>query len=104
TQDDPKIQGFSFYYTAEAESRLLPGMSVLAALPLGASLDGIAVPASAIVWWAGRAWVYLRTGAETFKRHPIPTEIPATEGSGFIVPVAAFPRSPPDLVTQGAQA
>jgi hypothetical protein len=104
TQADPKIQGFSFYYTADAESRLLPGMSVLAALPVGASLDGIVVPASAIVWWGGRAWVYLRTGAETFKRHPIPTDLPATDAGGVVVPVAAFPHSPPDFVTRGAQA
>jgi hypothetical protein len=104
TQADPKIQGFSFYYTADVESRLLPGMSVLAALPVGASLDGIVIPASAIVWWGGRAWVYLRTGAETFKRHPIPTDLPATDAGGVIVPVAAFPNSPPDFVTRGAQA
>ena len=104
SQADPKIQGFSFYYVADAESRLLPGMSVLAALPVGASLDGVVVPASAIVWWGGRAWVYLRTGAETFKRHPIPTDLPATDAGGVVVPVAVFPRSPPDFVTQGAQA
>ena len=104
SQADPKIQSFSFYYVADAESRLLPGMSVLAALPVGASLDGVVVPASAIVWWGGRAWVYLRTGAETFKRHPIPTDVPATDAGGIVVPVAVFPRSPPDFVTQGAQA
>src|SRR5215471_8100368 len=97
TQADPKIQGFSFYYSAEAESRLLPGMSVLAALPAGASLEGIAVPASAIVWWAGRAWVYLRTDAASFKRHPIPTDMLASDGDGFIVPIAAFPGPSPDL-------
>jgi len=104
SQVDPKIQGFSFYYVADAESRLLPGMSVLAALPAGASLDGVVVPASAIVWWGGRAWVYLRTGAETFKRHPIPTDLPATDVGGVVVPVEVFPRSPPDFVTRGAQA
>lgn len=104
SQADPKIQGFSFYYVADAGSRLLPGMSVLADLPVGASLDGVVVPASAIVWWGGRTWVYLRTGAETFKRHPIPTDPPATDAGGVVVPVAVFPRSPPDLVTRGAQA
>ena len=104
SQADPKIQGFSFYYVADAGSRLLPGMSVLPALPVGASLDGVVVPASAIVWWGGRTWVYLRTGAETFKRHPIPTDLPATDAGGVVVPVAVFPRSPPDLVTRGAQA
>lgn len=103
TQADPKIQGFSFFYMASGESHLLPGMSVLAALPVGAPLDGITVPGSAIVWWAGRAWVYLRTGADAFKRRPIPTDIPAEEGGGFVVPVAALPSSPA-IVTQGGQA
>lgn len=103
TQADPKIQGFSFYYTASGESRLLPGMSVLAALPVGAALDGITVPGSAIVWWAGRAWVYLHTGADAFKRRPVPTEIPADEAGGFIVPVSALPSSPA-IVIRGAQA
>jgi hypothetical protein len=103
SQADPKIQGFSFYYLADAESPLLPGMSVLAALPGGASLDGVVIPASAIVWWGGRAWVYLRTSAETFKRHAIPTDLPAADVGAFVVPVAVFPLSPPDFVTRGAQ-
>jgi len=102
SQADPKIQGFSFYYLADAESPLLPGMSVLAALPVGASLDGLVVPASAIVWWGGRAWVYLRTGPETFKRHPIPTDLPGTDVGSVVVPVAVFPS--PDIVIRGAQA
>ena len=102
TQTDPKIQGLSFYYSADAASNLLPGMNVLAFLPSGAPVDGIEIPASAVVWWTGRAWVYLRTGADTFTRDEIPTDTPAPRG-GFIVPVKTLPKPIPELVVQGAQ-
>lgn len=102
TQADPKIQSLSFYYTASADNDLLPGMSVLAFLPSGAPLQAIEVPASAVVWWNGRAWVYVATGPDTFSRHRIPTASPTTHG-GFIVPAASFPQPRPDLVIKGAQ-
>lgn len=99
TRMDPKIQGVSFFYTAPAESGVLPGMNVLAFLPTGKSVDGVTVPASAIVWWQDRAWVYRRTGPETFSRGEISTDLPA-EGGGYIVK-----DLPPDaeIVTSGAQ-
>ena len=102
TQTDPKIQGLSFYYSADAASNLLPGMNVLAFLPAGAPIDGIEIPASAVVWWTGRAWVYLRTGADTFTRHEIPTDVPAP-GGGFIGSVKSLPQPTPGIVAQGAQ-
>ena len=99
TRMDPKIQGVSFFYTAPAESGVLPGMNVLAFLPTGRSLDGVIVPAAAIVWWQDRAWVYRRTGTDTFTRNEIATDLPA-EGGGYIVK-----DMPPDaeIVTSGAQ-
>ncbi len=102
TQTDPKIQGLSFYYAADAASNLLPGMNVLAFLPSGAPIDGIEIPASAVVWWTGRAWVYLRTGADTFTRYEIPTDVPAS-GGGFIVSVKSLPQPIPEIVAHGAQ-
>jgi len=102
TQTDPKIQGLSFYYLADAASDLMPGMNVLAFLPSGDPIDGIEIPASAVVWWTGRAWVYLGTGADTFARHQIPTDMPTPEG-GYIVPAVSLPQPIPELVAQGAQ-
>ena len=102
TQTDPKTQGLSFYYAADAASNLLPGMNVLAFVPCGAPIDGIEIPASAVVWWTGRAWIYLRTGVDTFTRHEIPTDAPAPDG-GFIVSVKSLPQPVPELVAQGAQ-
>jgi hypothetical protein len=99
TRIDAKIQGVSFFYTAAAESGVLPGMNVLAFLPSGRSTEGAAVPASAIVWWQGRAWVYRRTGQDIFIRVEIATDLPAP-GGGYIekdVPKDA------EIVTRGAQ-
>jgi hypothetical protein len=99
TRTDPRIQGVSFFYTTPAESNVLPGMNVLAFLPSGEAVEGVTVPAEAVVWWQDRAWIYRRTDAQTFVRNQIATEQPAPEG-GFIVR-----DLPPDadIVTRGAQ-
>ena len=99
TRIDPRIQGVSFFYTAPAVSGVLPGMNVLGFLPSGKSSDGVAVPASAVVWWQDRAWIYRRTGPSTFTRLRIATDLPSPDG-GYIadnVPKDA------EIVTQGAQ-
>jgi predicted negative regulator of RcsB-dependent stress response len=99
TRIDPKIQGVSFFYTAAAESGVLPGMNVLAFLPSGRSIEGVAVPASAIVWWQSRAWVYRRTGQDTFTRVAIATDLPGP-GGGFI---ANDVGKDAEIVSRGAQ-
>jgi hypothetical protein len=99
TRTDPKIQGISFFYVASAASGLLPGMNVLALLPSTTSVEGVRVPASAVVWWQERAWVYRRTGSDTFTRVAIATELPAP-GGGYVVKV--LPKNA-ELVTKGAQ-
>lgn len=99
TRVDPKIQGPTFFYIIPAESGVLPGMNVLALLPTGKTVDGVTVPASAIVWWENRAWVYRRAGPDTFTREEITTELPA-EGGAYIV--KNIPRAA-EIVTNGAQ-
>lgn len=99
TRIDPRIQGVSFFYTVAATSGVLPGMNVLAFLPSGKSIEGVAVPASAVVWWQGRAWVYQRTGASSFTRLAIATDLPAPDG-GYIANNVAKDA---EIVTQGAQ-
>lgn len=91
TRTDPKIQGVSFFYTADAASGALPGMNVIALLPVGQPIAGVAIPAAAVVWLQGGAWVYLRTTADTFTRHEIPTRLPRPNG-GYVVP--ALPTAP----------
>jgi len=99
TRTDPKIQGVSFFYVTPAESDVLPGMNVLAFLPSGKSADGFTIPASAIVWWQDRAWVYRRIDQERFTRANIATDLP-TPGGTYIV--AGLPNGV-EIVTRGAQ-
>ena len=94
----------SFFYAADAKSGALPGMNVRAYLTTGRSVDGYVVPYSALVWWSGHAWVYVRIDDESFTRREISTDMPAREGNGFVVPVGVFGSSkPPEIVTQSAQ-
>jgi hypothetical protein len=99
TRTDPKIQSVSFFYTAPAESGVLPGMNVLAHLPTGTTVDGVRVPEAAIVWWQDRAWVYRRTDDNTFARIEIATELPAPGGR---FAVKDLPHNA-EIVTRGAQ-
>ena len=99
TKTDPRIQGLSFFFTAPADSGLLPGMSVVALLPSGETVEGAAVPASAIVWQQGRAWAYFRTGPQIFTRRPVATNLP-TPGGDYVV--KGIPDNA-EVVVQGAQ-
>jgi hypothetical protein len=42
------------------------------------------VPESAVVWLQGKAWVYLRTGPETFVRREVTPDLAGPDG-GYIV-------------------
>jgi hypothetical protein len=96
TRTDPQIQGVSFFYTADATSGALPGMSVIAFLPVGSPAPGVAVPASAVVWLRGGAWVYLQTASNAFTRREILTTEPQPSG-GYVVPaLATAPQPEPD--------
>jgi hypothetical protein len=93
------IQGASFLYTVPASNDLLPGMNVLAFLPVESTVDGVVVPLAAMVWWQGRAWVYVRTGPSTFARRAIETDYPLPE-DGYL---DRSLTSDTEVVVQGAQ-
>ena len=96
---DPRIQGRSFLYRASGQP-LSPGMNLVARLPMGNALHGVVIPASAVVWSEGKAWVYAQVSPERFSRSPIATDVPVE--NGFF---AAQGLSPGDkIVTVGAQA
>ena len=96
---DPRIQGASFFYLAPARSRLLPGMNVIVRLPVGSTRNGVVIPASAVVWWQGKAWIYLQKGKEQFVRRETSMDNPV-EGGWF----TAQGVSPTDrVVARGAQ-
>lgn len=97
---DPRIQGMSFFYLAPAQTTgFLPGMNVTAYLPAGPRAAGVIVPDSAVVWWQGKAWIYLQKDAERFARREIPTDRPVQSGWFIEKGLSAGER----LVTSGAQ-
>uniref|UniRef100_UPI00031E3C05 multidrug transporter n=1 Tax=Bradyrhizobium sp. (strain ORS 278) TaxID=114615 RepID=UPI00031E3C05 len=99
TRTDPRIQGVSYYFVASGDSGLLPGMNTTAYVPSGKSFDGVFVEDTAIVQWQGRAWVYLRAGPETFKRHPIRTDQPVSDDDYVVQDIPAGS----EIVLRGAQ-
>ena len=99
TKTNVAIQGVSLLYIVPASSELLPGMNVLALLPRESTVDGIVVPAPALVWWQGRPWVYVRTGPSTFTRRAIATDNPLPEG-GYLDRTLT---NGTEVVVQGAQ-
>jgi len=79
---DARLQGASFFYVAEAEG-LMPGMTVIVLLPVeaqAAQAQGVVVPASAVVWWQGKAWVYVAQQKDHFVRREIATDHPLEDG------------------------
>jgi hypothetical protein len=95
---DELVQGETWFYHTAGE-RLRSGMRVSVWAPLaGEKLDGVAIPLSAVVWQAGKPWVYRRIDAETFAR----TEIAAYRdyaGAWFVD--RGFAPGEPIVVTGG---
>lgn len=97
---DPRIQGMSFFYVASSQTiGLLPGMNVSAYLPVGTEVQGVLVPASAIVWWQGKAWGYVQKDASQFIRREISMDTPVKDGWFVMKGFSAGER----LVVSGAQ-
>jgi hypothetical protein len=97
---DPRIQGRSFLYVTEAHPGVSPGVNLRAHLAVGTQIKGVIVPASAVVWSEGRAWVYRQTATNRFTRSAMATDIPVE--NGFLV-AEGFSKDD-KVVTQGAQA
>ncbi len=101
---NPQIQGISFFYAAPAKTGLLPGMNASAVFPTGRPVSGLFIPASAVVWWQGRAWAYIEAGEQTagqvtLTRREVSTENPV-DGGWFVS--GGF--SPTDkIVVKGAE-
>ena len=95
---DPRIQGVSFFYLASAQM-LVPGMNVLAYLPANSEIRGVIVPQSALVWWQGKAWVYVQRDDVRFARREVPTDQPVE--NGFVVHSGLMPNGL--IVIGGAQ-
>jgi hypothetical protein len=68
---DDFIQGETYFFTIVAQ-HLRTGMRVDAWIPVGTGpATGSFLPASAIIWYGGSPWVYVKTGADGFMRRPV---------------------------------
>lgn len=79
-QVDPRVQGTSLLYLAPASSDLAPGVTLVAHLPVGRRAQGVVVPASAVVWFNGEAWVYAESAPGSFVRRPVATDFVVNGG------------------------
>lgn len=98
---DPKTQGQPFLFRLSDPSLMLrPGLSLTGYLELpGPARAGVVLPGPAVVRQAGKAWIYVQTGAEQFARRPVVLEEPA--GPGWFT---SSVRPGDRIVTVGAQA
>lgn len=98
-QTDATLQGRTYYFRAAA-SELRAGMRLEAHVRMqGKQAEGIVVPGTAVVWYAGKAWVYLKQGNDKFVRTPVATTQDSGDGwfnaTGF--------KASDEVVTSGAQ-
>lgn len=98
TRSDARLQGSSFYYLAP-RADLRAGTTAAASLSVGDAQAGAKVPAPAIVWWQGEAWIYTRHDATHFLRRQLPAGNAIAEG--WFVP-KGFGNDEP-VVIAGAQ-
>ena len=96
---DPRIQEVSFLYRTAATVGLEPGLNLIAHLAVGRLEAGVVIPASAVVWWQGKAWVYIETAPGEFTRQAVAAN--HSVSGGFFVAGTLAPRE--KLVTRGAE-
>lgn len=71
TRADPGLPGATWFYRAPAAG-LRAGARIAGRLPTGEdAAEGVLVPAAAVVWHAGKAWVYVQEAADRFERRAI---------------------------------
>lgn len=74
------IQGKTyFYHAATADLRAGMQVKILSSQSKG-SVSGVAIPNSAVVWYAGKPWVYQKLAADQFSRLPINTDAEIENG------------------------
>ena len=93
------IQGKTYFYHAKTKE-LRAGMQVNAVTATsGKANEGVIIPNSAIIWYAGKSWVYKKTEDDKFSRIPVKTDAEIEDGwfyQGNLKP-------DDEVVTSGAQ-
>ena len=95
---NPEIQAPTYFYLAE--SAMPVGFQFTAGFPISEkAFAGVQIPGAAVIWYAGAAWVYVRTSTTGFERRLITTQYP--DAGGWFVSAGIPPGE--QLVTQGAE-
>jgi hypothetical protein len=96
---DPLMPGETHFFRCDGDG-LRAGMRLDAwiAVP-GSERTGAAVPADAVIWSLGQAWIYVQVAADQFERRVVPTD--AEIDGGWFVEDAVAPGE--KLVVAGAQ-
>ena len=98
-QIDPAFPGETYFYLVNAAG-FRAGMRVAARISMsGAPVNGVIVPSAAVVWHAGKAWVYVKDDEQTFARHEVST---TDEMEGGWFNPAGF-KDDDEVVVSGAQ-
>lgn len=98
-RSDVLLQGETFFYALPA-AELRTAMRLDAWLPLAGDAEtGVDAPREAIVWRAGRPWLYVQTGPERFERRAV-VRYRDLGANWFIGAGSAAGET---VVTQGAQ-
>ncbi|HKI45368.1 MAG TPA: hypothetical protein VKA08_08575 [Balneolales bacterium] len=67
---DPQFQHTGYYYLVNHSPVILaPGTNVIAEVPVGKKQPVIVIPDSAVVWWQGEPWIYIKRGTKQFDRY-----------------------------------
>ena len=77
---NPQTQSQVFFFLVK-DPLLTPGAAVTGFLKVsGEPVDGVVVPADAVLRYEGKGWVYVQTGTNDFARSEIPLDRPADNG------------------------
>lgn len=77
---DPAVPGPVLFAYVQPAGALVSGERLAAAAQTGRSLQGVVVPAAAVVLAGGAAWCYQRVDERTFVRRPADLARPLTDG------------------------
>ncbi|MDR2250674.1 MAG: efflux RND transporter periplasmic adaptor subunit [Acinetobacter sp.] len=97
-QADPSLQGSPWLYLVPHALPMGSRLTVQLPIP-NQTLSGILIPESAVIWYGGQTWAYVRTAPNQFTRRFVPAH--NETGQGFIADHSF--RAGDVVVTQGAQ-
>jgi len=99
---DARLAGRGYFYLATAHPALVAGAGFPVQLPTGRTVEAARLPASSLVWWQGRAWVFVRAPHADFERREVPMDAAdAKSVDGIELRAGLDPGT--EVVVQGAQ-